>query len=61
MGFMPARKRVPGGAFSDKKHPLLLLAFMLVKADKARIAESVLHTMGTVTDCRRRQGFHCFI
>jgi hypothetical protein len=35
-------------AFQDKQNTELLLAFMLVEADKTAIVEQVLCTMGTV-------------
>jgi hypothetical protein len=35
MGVKSARERVLVETFPDRYHPLLLLAFMLVKADKA--------------------------
>jgi hypothetical protein len=61
MGDKPAGKRVSYEAFSDKKHPLLLLANMPVKADKAGFAESVFHKMGAIAHCGWRQGFHPII
>jgi hypothetical protein len=61
MGVKPTGKRVSVETFSDKKHSLLLLAYMLVKADKARFAEFVFHTMGTIANSRWMQGFHAFI
>jgi hypothetical protein len=52
MGLKPAGERVFVEAFLYKYHTVLLLAFMLVKADKALLAKPVLHTMGTVVNNR---------
>ena len=61
MGNKPASEGVLVEAFWNKYHPLLLLAFVFVKVDKARFAEPVLHKMVAIVPSRRWRRLHTFI
>jgi hypothetical protein len=53
MGNKPTGARVFVETFPDRYNPLLLLAFMLVKADKAVLAEPLFHAMGAIIKTSR--------